>query len=112
MSRKRPHEIKIRLNDKELDRLNKMVARTNYTREDFLRLMIEGYTVQEVPKDYLLFHMDMARICSMLRYNSLNQSLSDIERSTLIHAADELSSVVSVMSSVYKPYYKERKSRK
>lgn len=71
MSRKRPHEIKVRLNDKELNRLNKMVAKTNYTREDFLRLMIEGYTVQEVPKDYMMFHMDMARICSMLRYEEI-----------------------------------------
>ena len=112
MSRKRPHEIKVRLNDKELNRLNKMVAKTNYTREDFLRLMNEGYTVQEVPKDYMMFHMDMARICSMLRYNSLNRSLSDTEKATLIGAADELSSVATVMSGVYEPYYKERKSKK
>ena len=40
--RSRPHEIKIRLNDKELDRLNKMVARTHFDRETFLRLMLEG----------------------------------------------------------------------
>ena len=53
--RKRTHEIKVRLNDQELSHLNQMVAKTNYTREDFLRLMIGCYTVQEVPKDYLMF---------------------------------------------------------
>jgi len=110
--RKRQHEIKVRLNDKELARLNKMVAKTNCTREDFLRLMIAGYTVQEVPKDYIMFYADISRICSMLRYNSTNAALSPAEKATLLEAAGELSSVTAVMMSIYKPYFKERKSRK
>ena len=108
--RKRTHEIKVRLDDEELSRLNEMVAKTNYTREGFLRLMIAGYTVQEVPKDYLMFYMDMKRICSALRYNSMNACLSPEEKATLLNAADELSSVVAEMGRIYKPYYKERRA--
>ena len=108
--RKRSHEIKVRLNDRELSHLNQMVAKTNYTREDFLRLMIAGYTVQEVPKDYLMFYMDMARICSTLRYNSMNTCLSSEEKATLLGAADEVVSIAEKMRDIYKPYYKERRS--
>ena len=108
--RKRSHEIKVRLNDTELSHLNRMVAKTNYTREDFLRLMFGGYTVQEVPKDYLMFYMDMARICSALRFNSMNACLSPEEKATLLNTADELASIAAEMRSIYKPYYKERKS--
>ena len=108
--RKRTHEIKVRLNDRELSHLNKMVAKTNYSREDFLRLMIAGYTVQEVPKDYVMFYMDMKRICSTLRYNSINASFSPTEKAALLGAADELSSMVAEMRRIYKPYFKERGS--
>ena len=109
--RKRTHEIKVRLNDQELSHLNRMVAKTNYTREDFLRLMIAGYTVQEVPKDYLMFYMDMARICSVLRYNSMNACLSPAEKATLLGAAEELASVATEMRSIYTPYYKDRRPK-
>lgn len=109
--RKRTHEIKVRLNDQELSHLNQMVAKTNYTREDFLRLMIGGYTVQEVPKDYLMFYMDIARICSTLRYNSLNTCLSPAEKATLLSASEELVSIAAGMRSIYAPYYKERKTK-
>ena len=109
--RKRTHEIKVRLNDKELDHLNKMVGKNNYTRENFLRLMIAGYTVQEVPKDYLMFKIDMARMCSTLRCNSLNTCLSPEERATLLNAANELASVAAEMRRIYTPNYKERRQK-
>ena len=111
MGRRRPHEIKIRLSDKELDRLNRMVAKTNLTREDFLRMMIEGYTVQEVPKDYMMFQLDLSRACSMLRYNDLNRSLEPYEKAQLLQAADILTSVGTMMYSIYKPYYKDRNEK-
>ena len=111
--RKRTHEIKVRLDDKEFDHLNKMVAKTLYNRETFLRLLIGGYTVQEVPRDYIMFHMDMVNACSGLyqaaKYNS---SLSEAEKAHLFDIADQLSSVIAVMKSIYRPYYKERKTKK
>ena len=54
--------------------------------------------------------MDMARICSMLRYNSMNTCLSSEEKATLLGAADEVVSIAEKMRDIYKPYYKERRS--
>lgn len=47
--RTRTNEIKIRLNDAELVRLDGMVSRTNYSRESFIRQMLEGYQITEAP---------------------------------------------------------------
>ena len=109
--RKRPYEIKVRMNENELSHLSEMVAKTDFNREDSLRLMIAGYTVQEVPKDYLKFSMEMARICSTLRYNSMNTCLTYEEKATLLDASKELSSIAAEMRRIYEPYYKERKSK-
>lgn len=111
--RKRTHEIKVRLNDKEFDHLNKMVAKTLYNRETFLRLLIGGYTVQEVPRDYIMFRMDMVNTCAELRRTArFNGSLSEEEKTRLLDVADQVASVIAVMKSIYWPYYKERKTKK
>ena len=38
--RSRRHEIKLRLNDREYARLNDMVERSIFSREEFLRMML------------------------------------------------------------------------
>lgn len=111
--RTRTHEIKVRLNDKEFDHLNQMVAKTLYNRETFLRLLINGYTVQEVPRDYIMFRMDMVNVSAELRQTAkFNDSLSEAEKSRLLDVADRVASVIAVMSSIYKPYFKERNQTK
>ena len=47
--RKRNNEIKIRLTDAELARLDSMVDKTNYSRESFIRNMLDGYQITEAP---------------------------------------------------------------
>ena len=47
--RKRNNEIKIRLTDAELAHLDGMVSRTNYSREGFIRSMLDGYQITEAP---------------------------------------------------------------
>ena len=37
--RARRHEIKLRLNDREFTRLNDMVARSIFSREEFIRIL-------------------------------------------------------------------------
>ena len=49
----RNHEIKLRLNDRELARLNDMVERSIFSREEFLRMMLAGYTIREALIDEL-----------------------------------------------------------
>lgn len=47
--RKRNNRITVYLNDDELARLNKMVGKTIFSREQFIRSMLAGYTIREAP---------------------------------------------------------------
>ena len=49
--RKRNIQILFRLNEEEAKRLNKLVEKTGYSREAFLRAMILGYRLSEKPDD-------------------------------------------------------------
>ncbi len=107
MSRKRPHEIKIRLNDEELGRLNEMVARTIYDRETFLRLMLEGYTLRDTPREYKSFTWDLRRLASNLRLYDWNKSLSELQRQELNRLADQIWDFIHRLDEIYFPYFKE-----
>ena len=48
--RSRRHEIKLRLNDREYARLNDMVERSIFSREEFIRMVLAGYQIQESPR--------------------------------------------------------------
>ena len=45
----RNKEIKIRLTEKELQRLDRNVAKTTFSREGFIRKILSGYTLVEQP---------------------------------------------------------------
>ena len=49
----RTKEIKIRLNEKELEQLNKQVEKSIFNREGFIRMRIAGYEIQEI---YCIYH--------------------------------------------------------
>ena len=107
--RSRPHEVKIRLNDKELDRLNKMVARTLYDRETFLRLMLEGYTLRESPREYREFDWELRKLASDLRLYRWNQSMSEQQRQELDRLAGRIWDFIDRLEDIYFPYFKEKK---
>ena len=99
--RSRPHEIKIRLNDHELDRLNKMVARTHFDRETFLRLMLEGYTLRESPRDYKEFEWELRRLASDLRLYRWNDSMSEQQRQELDRLMSERGKMLKDMEALH-----------
>ena len=89
--RSRPHEIKIRLNDKELDRLNKMVARTHFDRETFLRLMLDrmGLSVRngwldEQGRVFIYYTVNSVREDLCCGKEKACKLLADLERADLI----------------------------
>ena len=45
----RNHEIKVRFNDEEFADLNAKVAKTRYSREEYIRAVVEGYEIMEAP---------------------------------------------------------------
>ena len=107
--RQRANEIKIRLNDKELDRLNKMVARTHYDRETFLRLMLEGYTLRETPKEYKAFDWELRRLASDLRLYRWTESMSEQQRQDLDRLSGRIWDFIHRLDDIYFPYFKEKK---
>ena len=107
--RSRPHEIKIRLNDHELDRLNKMVARTHFDRETFLRLMLEGYTLRESPREYREFDWELRKLASDLRLYRWNESMSEQQRQELDRLSGRIWDFIDRLEDIYFPYFKEKK---
>ena len=47
--RTRDNKITVYMNDQELARLNALVDKTNLNREQFIRDMVDGLTIKEVP---------------------------------------------------------------
>ena len=87
--RKRNKSIIIRLTEEELRHIDDMVENSYLDREDFLRKLLSGYTMVEVPKDYRKFNIALFQIASMLSHFDFNSSLEHM------------------ISDIYTPYYKE-----
>ena len=80
--RTRKNEIKIRLTDAELARLDGMVSRTNYSREGFIRHMLEGYQITEAP------NLDMRALINHLTRIGTNLNMLT-SRAFVNHFVDE-----------------------
>ena len=60
--KQRNNGIIIRLNDKELARLNAMVAKTKMNREAFIRTVLAGYQIKEWTADLHALYYEVRRI--------------------------------------------------
>lgn len=98
---KRDKKITLRLTQKELDRLNEMVAKTPYNREVFLRRMLEGYTIQEVPKDFFQFRRAVISIAYNLDQLSKSGWFSWQEREELESLTKECRELVRVLMAAF-----------
>ena len=64
----RNKEIKIRLTEKELERLNRNAGKTTFSREGYIRTILNGYDPQaSPPKEYCGCHQQL-RACQLLPY--------------------------------------------
>lgn len=104
--RTRTHEIKLRLDDAEYTRLNEMVSRTIYSREQFLRQMLAGYTVRESPKDYIRFRMEVCRQLAEIRDLLRRTPMTDADRAALRRMADEMVAALKRMDNGHMPSFK------
>ncbi len=108
--RKRTHEIKLRLNDAELKHLNDMVSKSLYKREVFLRLLLNGYVMQECPKDYMRFRAELIHMATELRMFDFSKSLTPKEVRKLLQVADEIWKLEKKLDVIYCPYYTKKKA--
>lgn len=70
--RKRTKQFVIRLNDNELNHLNKLVKESNLSRESYLRMCINGLVPKPSPSSELIETIGILR--------QISESLSDISK--------------------------------
>lgn len=106
---KRDNEIKLRLNDEELARLNGMVERTLFSREAFLRGMLAGYRIRERPPvDVPQMIMQIRRIGITLdRLLRRAQETGFIDAPELRRAMDSNRQMEKAILEIYLPYREE-----
>ena len=103
----RTHEVKIRLNDEEFDRLNKMVDQTIYNRETVLRLILDGFSLREIPKDYREFTWELRRLGQQLRDFEWNKGLTPEERVEFKKLGTHFVALGCQLDMTFFPYFKE-----
>ena len=104
--RTRNHEIKLRLNDRELARLNDMVERSIFNREEFLRMMLAGFSICEAPTEYRAFRYELIRRMDEIRMLLQTTRMTDADRAGLHALLRETGAVIRRMDEAYVPYYK------
>lgn len=71
--RKRTNRVEIKLNDYELNHLNRLVKESNLSRESYLRMCINGLVLKPSPSTELIETIEILR--------EIAKSLSDISKS-------------------------------
>lgn len=106
--RTRTHEIKLRLNDEEYDRLNKMVERSIFSREAFLRHMLDGYEIQEAPKEFLQFRHEIIRKLDEIRMLVRDRPITDKLYLEVQALSKEVGDLLYKIDEAQIPYYEKR----
>jgi hypothetical protein len=106
--RSRKHEIKVRLNDAEFDRLNEMVKQSIFSREEFIRLMLAGYTLQEAPKEYIQFKKELYGKLTEIHKLVMQLPVSDPVYQEIKRLSTEISKTLALIGEICIPYYKQR----
>jgi hypothetical protein len=106
--RSRKHEIKIRLNDAEFDRLNEMVERSIFSREEFIRMMLAGYTLQEAPKEYIQFKKELSGKLTEIHLQVMQLPISDPVYQEIKRLTAEVGRTLALIGEICIPYYKQR----
>ena len=107
--RSRKHEIKVRLNDAEFDWLNEMVERSIFSREEFIRMMLAGYTLQEAPKEYIKFRYEILHKLDEIEGHVRNRPIKDETLVEIKRIRSELGKTLNEIGEAYIPYYKQRR---
>jgi hypothetical protein len=106
--RSRKPEIKVRLNDTEFNRLNDMVARSIFSREEFIRMMLAGYTLQEAPKEYIQFKKELSSKLTEIHLQVMQLPVSDPVYQEIKRLTAEIGRTLALIGEICIPYYKQR----
>ena len=108
--RTRRNEIKIRLDDQELSRLDAMVAKTVQSREGFIRQMLAGYQLVEAPsEDVRELVRQITRLGTNINVMFRNMTFKGfVSQDQFLKAADELWEARDMINSLFRPYHMKR----
>lgn len=102
---KRKNEIKIRLNDEELARLNGLAEKAAFSREEFLRKMIGGFELCEAPDlDAQKLIVEVAHLGTAFNlFTTQAEQGGQIDMAEYRRAADGVRETCRVIRSAYLP---------
>ncbi len=107
--RTRRNEIKIRLDDQELSRLDAMVAKTVQSREGFIRQMLAGYQVEAPSEDVRELVRQITRLGTNINVMFRNMTIKGfVSQDQFLKATDELWEARDMINSLFRPYHMKR----
>ena len=111
--RSRRHEIKLRLNDREYAWLNDMVERSIFSREEFLRMMLAGFSIREAPPAPLIETIRLLRSAAGIMSSMINRTIfrEESDRELLLQTVDEIRSCTTAITEQCMPKFKEEKRK-
>ncbi len=113
--RTRNKEVKIRMNEKEFEHLNKMVEKSIFNRSDFIRNLLNGYEIQEKPTvQEIMLEKDLCNIASALHSLSsygLMHNFTEKETQEIMALVKKSHKLEDILFEVYIPYYKIKKEK-
>ena len=107
--RARRHEIKLRLNDREFTRLNEMVARSIFSREEFIRMVLAGYQIQESPREYLQFRHEILHRLDEIYAQVWNRPVTDETLKEIKRIHSDIGRTLNEIAEACTPYYRMRR---
>ena len=99
------NELVLWLTDGELERLNHMAEKSGLSRSAYIRKILTGAKITEIPKDYREFHTALIRIESEMRLIERFSSLSGKQQEELRVLCDALVPVIEKIDAVYERYF-------
>lgn len=103
--RERNNELVLWPTDGELKHLNHMAEKSGLSRSAYIRKILAGAKVTEIPKDYREFNTALIRIESEMRLLERFSSLSEKQRAELRVLCNALVPVIEKINAVYDRYF-------
>ena len=111
--RKRKNRVVVYFNDRELEKLNRMVERTVLSREQFIRDMLAGFSIREAPPAPLTETIRLLRSAAGIMSSMINRTIfrEESDRELLLQTVDEIRSCTAAITEQCMPKFKEEKRK-
>ena len=111
--RKRKNRVVVYFNDRELEKLNRMVERTVLSREQFIRDMLAGFSIREAPPAPLTETIRLLRSAAGIMSSMINRTIfrEESDRELLLQTVDEIRSCTTAITKQCMPKFKEEKRK-